>query len=45
MPLKHAQAIQQWVPGGELITIGGAGHMPQVERPEEFVASIIGLTD
>jgi len=44
MPLKQAQAFQQWVPGAELISIGGAGHMPQVERLEEFVASITGLT-
>lgn len=43
-PLKQAQALQQWIPGAELIFIEGAGHMPQQERPEEFVASIMGLT-
>jgi pimeloyl-ACP methyl ester carboxylesterase len=26
--------------GAELVTIDGAGHMPQVEQPEEFVEAI-----
>jgi len=43
MPLKQAQALQRWIAGAELIPIAGAGHMPQVERPEEFVASIKSL--
>ena len=43
MPLKRAKALQHWIPGAELISIEGAGHMPQVERPEEFVASIMDL--
>jgi pimeloyl-ACP methyl ester carboxylesterase len=43
IPLKQAQALQHWIPRAELITIERAGHMPQVERPEEFVSSIIGL--
>ena len=43
IPLKQAQSLQQSIPGAELISIEGAGHMPQVERPEEFVASIMGL--
>jgi len=43
-PLRQARALQQLIPGAELISIEGAGHMPQVERPEEFVESIMGLT-
>jgi pimeloyl-ACP methyl ester carboxylesterase len=43
-PLKQARALQRWIPGADLIAIEGAGHMPQIERPEEFVASIMGLT-
>ena len=43
IPLEQAQELQQSIPRAELISIEGAGHMPQVERPEEFVASIIGL--
>jgi hypothetical protein len=34
MPLKQAQAFQQWIPGAELIFIEGAGNIPQVERPK-----------
>jgi pimeloyl-ACP methyl ester carboxylesterase len=43
-PLKQAQALQNWLPDSTLITINGSGHMPQVERPEEFVAAILGMT-
>jgi pimeloyl-ACP methyl ester carboxylesterase len=28
------------MPGAELIAIEGAGHMPQMERPDEFIAVI-----
>jgi pimeloyl-ACP methyl ester carboxylesterase len=28
------------MPGAELIAIEGAGHMHQMERPDEFIASI-----
>jgi len=38
--LKQAQAIQKTMPGAELIAIEGAGHMPQMERPDEFIAMI-----
>jgi pimeloyl-ACP methyl ester carboxylesterase len=43
--LKQAQAIQRTMPGAELITIEGAGHMPQMERPDEFIAVIKNLRD
>ncbi len=43
-PLKQARALQKWLPDSTLITINGSGHMPQVERPEEFVAAIMGMT-
>jgi pimeloyl-ACP methyl ester carboxylesterase len=43
-PLKQARALQRWLPDSTLITINGSGHMPQVERPEEFVAAILGMT-
>jgi pimeloyl-ACP methyl ester carboxylesterase len=43
-PLKQAQALQKWLPDSTLIAINGSGHMPQVERPEEFVAAILGMT-
>jgi len=40
--LKQADAIQKWISEARLITIDGAGHMPQVEKPEEFVAAVMG---
>jgi pimeloyl-ACP methyl ester carboxylesterase len=40
--LKQADAIQKWIPEARLITIDNAGHMPQVEKPEEFVAAVMG---
>jgi pimeloyl-ACP methyl ester carboxylesterase len=40
--MKQAEALQKWMPEATLITINGAGHMPQVERPQEFVAAING---
>jgi pimeloyl-ACP methyl ester carboxylesterase len=42
-PIKHARALQKWIPGARLISIAGAGHMPQIERPQEFVSAIMGL--
>jgi pimeloyl-ACP methyl ester carboxylesterase len=40
--LKQADAVQKWIPEARLVTIDGAGHMPQVERPEEFVTTMMG---
>jgi pimeloyl-ACP methyl ester carboxylesterase len=40
--LKQADALQKWIPKARLITIDNAGHMPQVEKPEEFVAAMMG---
>jgi pimeloyl-ACP methyl ester carboxylesterase len=38
--LKQAQANQKTMLDEELIAIEGAGHMPQMERPDDFVAVI-----
>jgi len=38
--LKQAHAIQKRMPAAKLVAIEGAGHMPQVERPEKFVAAM-----
>lgn len=42
-PMKYAHALEEWIPGASLITVEGAGHMPQVERPEEFLSAILNL--
>jgi len=42
--LKQAHALQKWMPDSKLITIDGAGHMPQVEVPVEFVTAIMEMT-
>jgi pimeloyl-ACP methyl ester carboxylesterase len=41
--MKQAQALQKWIPGARFVTIEDAGHMPQVERPQEFAEVITGL--
>jgi pimeloyl-ACP methyl ester carboxylesterase len=41
--MKQSQALQKWIPGAEFVTIEDAGHMPQVERPQEFAEVIRGL--
>jgi len=43
-PLKKAQALQKSISDSNLVIISGAGHMPQVEHPHEFVAEIMGMT-
>ena len=42
-PIKHARALQKWIPGARIVLIDGAGHMPQIERPQEFVSAITSL--
>ena len=41
IPIKQAKALQKRFPGSMLISIDGAGHMPQVERPREFVTALV----
>lgn len=41
--MKQARVLQKWIPEARLVTIEGAGHMPQVERPQEFAEVIMGL--
>jgi pimeloyl-ACP methyl ester carboxylesterase len=41
--LKQAEMIRKAMPDAGLVTIDGAGHMPQVERPEAFVSALRSL--
>jgi pimeloyl-ACP methyl ester carboxylesterase len=38
--MRQASAIRKWFNNARYVTIEGAGHMPQVERPEEFVVAM-----
>ncbi len=40
-PISQAKALQKKFPGAMLIYIDGAGHMPQVERPKEFLTAMV----
>jgi pimeloyl-ACP methyl ester carboxylesterase len=42
-PPKYAQKLQTWLSGAKLIMIEGAGHMPQIERPDDFLAAILNV--
>jgi pimeloyl-ACP methyl ester carboxylesterase len=37
---KAADKLRRSLPGAELVVIPGAGHLPQVERPDDFVAAV-----
>lgn len=39
-PLEHAKAFQQAIPGAKLVVIPQCGHVPQIEKPDEFVAAL-----
>ncbi len=39
-PLQHAQAFAKAIPGAKLVVIPKCGHVPQIEKPEEFVAAL-----
>ncbi len=39
-PNEHAQAYHQAIPGSQLVMIPKCGHVPQIEKPDEFVAAL-----
>jgi pimeloyl-ACP methyl ester carboxylesterase len=41
--LKQARELLKWLPEATLVTIEDAGHMPQVEQPQEFAHVIMEL--
>jgi pimeloyl-ACP methyl ester carboxylesterase len=41
IPVGHAHAAQQAIPGCRLAVIEGVGHFPQIEAPEQFVAALV----
>jgi pimeloyl-ACP methyl ester carboxylesterase len=39
-PLEHAHAFEKAIPGAKLVVIPKCGHVPQIEKPDEFVAAL-----
>jgi pimeloyl-ACP methyl ester carboxylesterase len=45
IPVSHAYAAHDAMPGSRLVIIEGVGHFPQIEVPEQFVAALIDFID
>jgi pimeloyl-ACP methyl ester carboxylesterase len=43
-PLRCAQDMQNVLPDSELVMIGGAGHTPMIEFPDQFNAAVLAFT-
>jgi pimeloyl-ACP methyl ester carboxylesterase len=43
VPAAQARAAAKLLPRGTLAAIPGTGHLPHVERPDEFLAAISAL--
>ncbi|SFM76352.1 Pimeloyl-ACP methyl ester carboxylesterase [Saccharopolyspora antimicrobica] len=39
-PPEHARALADVLPGGELVTLPGAGHLPPLETPDAFAGVV-----
>ena len=45
IPVSHAHAACDAIPGCQLVIIEGVGHFPQIEAPEQFVAAFLDFVD
>lgn len=43
VPAASAVALKDSIPGVRAVTIAGAGHYPQIERTDEFLAAVSGF--
>lgn len=41
IPVSHAYAAHEAIPGSRLVILEGAGHFPQIEAPEKFVDALL----
>ncbi len=45
IPVSHAYAAHEAIPGSRLEIIEGVGHFPQIEAPEQFVSALVDFVD
>ena len=45
IPVSHAHAAHEAMPGSRLEIIEGVGHFPQIEAPEQFVDALVDFID
>ena len=45
IPVSHAHAAHQAMPGSRLVVIEGVGHFPQIEAPEQFVDALLDFIE
>ncbi|HEY7677670.1 MAG TPA: alpha/beta fold hydrolase [Candidatus Methylomirabilis sp.] len=45
LPLEHARAFQQAIPGARLAVLPGCGHVPPLDRPEDFARAVTGFLE
>ena len=44
IPVEHGRAYADGIPGARLLMINGAGHLPQLETPDELLAAVREFT-
>lgn len=42
-PVAYAEAFKDLIPGAKVTTFPGCGHLPQIERKDDFVGAITGF--
>jgi pimeloyl-ACP methyl ester carboxylesterase len=40
IPIEHGRSARERIPGSRLVEISGAGHWPQLDEPDRFVAEL-----
>jgi len=45
IPVSHARAAHEAIPGSRLVILEGVGHFPQIEEPKQFVAALVDFVD